>query len=223
MSIAAQFNAMPRKNQLAVIWGSPVVVFVLLLYWAWHDLGTLGKINPEIATDNKLPSLLQRDQPTSLWAAINDLQSQIKTQDEIIARGPAVEKELASLQGEIKTAQERLPQESEKAEMRDMIERLAREIPKDIGTVELKSVNILDAADRGDTRTITVQADLSGDQDGIIKYIDSLEKNTRFMAVSTLSIRSGGLTIDPASKKIAYGLHTVHMDIVTYVYNPVKK
>jgi hypothetical protein len=223
MSVAAQFNAMPRKNQLAVIWGTPAAIFVLLLYWAWHDLGKLGKINPEIATDNKLPVFVQRDQPTSLWAGINETQAQIKTQDEIIARGPAVEKKLAALQGEIKTAQERLPQESEKAEMRDMIERLAREIPKDIGTIELKSVNIVDAGDRGDTRTITFQTDLTGDQDGIIKYIDSLEKNTRFMAVNTLSIRSGALSLDPASKKVVYGPHSVHLDIVTYVYNPAKK
>jgi hypothetical protein len=229
MSILANFNALPRQKQLAVVYGLPAGIAVLLLYWAWHDLGKLGKINPDV-TDadgqpipNKLPAFVQRDVPGSLWSEITDLQGQIVQQDKIIAEGPEVDKRLAALQGEIKAAQERLPQESEKAEMRDMIERLAREIPKDIGTVELKSVSIVDNGDRGDTRTITFQTDLAGDQDGIIKYIDSLEKNTRFMAVNTLTIHGGLVSIDQNTKKLAFGLHNVHMDIVTYVYNPTKK
>jgi hypothetical protein len=225
------FSSLPRKNQLAIIYGVPAGIAALLLFWAWKDLGTLGKIDPDILAaegkTSKLPAFVQRNTPTGIWtdpdAGIIAVQGHIKEKDEIIKRGPDVDRKLASLQGEIKAAQERLPQESEKAEMRDMIERLAREIPKDIGTVELKSVNIVDAGDKGDTRTITFQTDLSGDQDGIIKYIDSIEKNTRFMAVSNLSIRSGAVTYDPISKKIAYALHGVHMDIVTYVYNPAKK
>jgi len=225
MSLLANFNALPRQKQLAVVYGLPAAIAALLLYWAWHDLGKLGKINPEVpeAEGNKLPSFLQRDVPTSVWSEITDLHGQIKSQEEIIARGPDVAKKLAALESENKALQERLPQESEKAEMRDMIERLAREIPKDIGTVELKSVTIVDNGDRGDTRTITFQTDLAGDQDGIIKYIDSLEKNTRFMAVNTLSIHAGQVTLDQTTRKLAYGLHNVHMDIVTYVYNPSKK
>jgi len=165
--------------------------------------------------------------PNGIWSdpesGIVAIQGHIGEKDAIIKRGADVDKKLASLQGQIKAAEERLPQESEKAEMRDMIERLAREIPKDIGTVELKSVSILDSGDKGDTRTITFQTDLSGDQDGIIKYIDSIEKNTRFMAVNNLSIRSGAVTYDAGAKKIGYALHGVHMDIVTYVYNPARK
>ena len=212
------FQSLPRKNQLAIAYGVPAAIAVLLGYWAWKDLGTLGKINPELDTGAKPP--IQRNTPTSLWTEINTLVAGIAEQQAIIDRGADIDKKLMALQGEIKAAQERLPQESEKAEMRDMIERLAREIPKDIGTVELKSVVISDNGDRGDTRTITYQVEITGDQDGIIKYIDSLEKNTRFMAVNTLSIHSGGMTMDPATKKLAYGLHSVHMDIITYVYNP---
>jgi hypothetical protein len=224
------FGSLPRKNQLAIVYGVPAAIAALLLFWAWKALGTLGKIDPDILAAEGISSMsppFQRNTPTGIWTdpdtGIIALQGHIKEKDEIIKRGPDVDKKLASLQGEIKAAQERLPQESEKAEMRDMIERLAREIPKDIGTVELKSVSILDAGEKGDTRTITFQTDLNADQDGIIKYVDAIEKNTRFMAVNNLTIRSGGVNIDSTTHKITYGLHAVHLDIVTYVYNPSKK
>jgi hypothetical protein len=227
------FSSLPRRNQLAIVYGVPAGIAALLLFWAWKDLGRLGRIDPDITdTDgqpipNRLPAFVQRSTPNGIWSdpesGITAIQGHIGEKDAIIKRGAEVDKKLASLQGQIKAAEERLPQESEKAEMRDMIERLAREIPKDIGTVELKSVSILDSGDKGDTRTITFQTDLSGDQDGIIKYIDSIEKNTRFMAVNNLSIRSGAVTYDAGAKKLVYALHGVHMDIVTYVYNPARK
>ena len=56
----------------------------------------------------------------------------------IIDRRQKVVDKLNSLEADIKAGRERLPLESEKAEMRLLIEKLARDIPSDIGTVLVK-------------------------------------------------------------------------------------
>lgn len=215
------FSQMPRKQQLMVVYGAPALLAALLLYWLWSALGTLGPV------DDKVLGFLSRDTPSpSLGAEIKALQTSIDEQQAVIDRGPEVDKQLAALEGEIKTAQERLPRESEKAEMREIIDRLAREIPKDIGTVELKSIKITDnTADKraNAEKSIVFSAELRADQDGLLKYIDSLEKNQRFMSVRQLSVRSGPLKGDTATRKVVHDLHNVTMEIVTYVYNPGSK
>lgn len=215
------FNQMPRKQQLMIVYGAPALIAVLLLYWAYKALGTLGPV------DDPPFGFVSRDTPMpSLGAEIKGLQVQIDEQQAVIDRGPEVDRQLAALEGSIKMAQERLPRETEKAEMREVIDRLARDIPKDIGTVELRSVRIVDntgAKGPNAERSIVFQAELRADQDGLLKYIDSLEKNQRFMAVRQLTIRGGQQRGDPATRKVVNELHSVSMEIVTYVYNPGKK
>jgi hypothetical protein len=111
--------------------------------------------------------------------------------------------------------------------MREVIERLAREIPPEIGIVKLKSVRILESdaspAKRGGLRTVTYQTEVTGDLNGLIKYIDSIEKNTRFMSVNTISFKGGGVKTDADNKtKLEYEPHSVKMDLVTYVYSSAK-
>jgi hypothetical protein len=222
--MASSFSALPKRQQMIIMYGAPAAVAILLIYFIYKALGTLGPIDNEIDPSNKFPRLLQRKTEPSLWADIRAAQAEIATQEAIIKRGPAVDAKLESLKSDIKMAEERLPRETEKSEMRAIIERLAREIPADIGTVVLNKVSIVDnSGERNNLRTITFQADITGDTDGIIKYIDSLEKNQRFMSVNSLSIRSGGLSADRINHKVAFGLHSVKMEIVTYVYNPGKK
>lgn len=223
--MATSFSALPRKHQLSIVYGVPAAIAVLIVYLTWRDLGALGKIDNEIDPSNRLPAMLQRNTPVSVWTDIRSTQGEIDAKQTIIDRGPAVKATLASLEADIKAYEERLPRETEKAEMREVIEKLARDIPKDIGTVELKSVRIVDDAGErnGNMRTITFQTDLTGDLDGILKYIDQLEKNQRFMSVSTLSIKGGAVTADLVGHKPIFAPHSVHMDIVTYVYNPGAK
>ncbi len=223
--MATSFSALPKKQQLSIVYGVPAAIAVLIIYLTWRDLGALGKIDNDIDPTNRLPSLLQRNTPVSVWTDIRSTQADIDDKQKIIDRGPAVKAKLQSILADIKAYEERLPRETEKAEMRELIEKLARDIPKDIGTVELKSVRIVDDAGErnGNMRTITFQTELTGDLDGILKYIDQLEKNQRFMSVSTLSIRGGQVTADLVAHKPIFGPHSVHMDIVTYVYNPGAK
>ncbi|MBA3707922.1 MAG: hypothetical protein H0W83_03765 [Planctomycetes bacterium] len=230
------FSTLPKRQQQYILYGAPTAVSILVIYLIWKSLATLGPIDNDIHNEidpttssprfgiNHLPSFLQRDTGNGIWNDIATAQAEINVKKAVIAERPGLEAQLEALRVDIKAAEERLPRDTEKAEMREMIERLAREIPADIGTVELQSVKIVDGADKNsDIHTITFQTELVGDTDGIIKYIDSLEKNQRFMSVNSLSIKGGTLTGDVPNHKIKYGLHTVRMDIVTYVWTGGKK
>jgi hypothetical protein len=216
------FSSLPKKQQMYIMYGVPGAVAVLLVYLIWKALGTLGPVDTSIDPSSKM--LFTRNTGQGIWNEIITTQNSIDEKQKVIDEKPVLEAQLASLALDIKAAQERLPRETEKAEMREIIERLARDIPADTGTVELRSVKIVDGNDRGsDIHTITFQTELQGTADGIIYYIDALEKNQRFMSVNSLVVKGGGLIADRPNKKINYGLHTVRMDIVTYVYTGGKK
>lgn len=217
------FNDLNKRQQLAVLIGVPVLVITILIVLIYRALGVLG---PD--RDGKLPGFILRSPPQSLWGDILITEDDIAKQDEIIKRRADAEKTLANLEADIKTGRERLPLESEKPEMRLLIEKLARDIPSDIGTVQVLSVRITEdqggAASRSgnaEMQTVTYQTDITGDLNGIIKYIDTIEKNPRFMRVSAFTIKPGVVAVD-SEKKLTYPPHAVKMTIVTYVYNPGK-
>jgi hypothetical protein len=95
--------------------------------------------------------------------------------------------------------------------------------------VQVRSVRINEgssAATRAGARSggnkpeqVVYQTELSGDLNGIIKYIDMIEKNPRFMLVNSLSLKPGGLSTDE-EKRTVFRPHEVKMNIITYVYNP---
>ncbi len=216
------FNDLNKQQQLAILIGVPVILALLLIYLNHKVLVRLG-------ADPVLPAFLHKE--GGKWAEIRQKDSEIEIQKGIIAEGPEVLAKLAALQAEIKQAEERLPRETEKSEMRQLIERLMREIPTEIGTVQYKAVriteNIKDNTRQGgkseDYQTVVYQTELDGDMNGIIKYIDMIEKNPRFMTIKALNIKPGTVSVDEPNQRIAYGLHSVSMDIVTYVYNPAPK
>ncbi|MBA2482630.1 MAG: hypothetical protein H0V44_18360 [Planctomycetes bacterium] len=218
------FGSLPKKQQMYILYGVPAAIAALLIFLTWKALGTLGPIDNAIDPSNKLPGFLQRNTGQGVWNEIVTTQSEIDQKDAVIREKPKLEADLAALQLDIKAAEERLPRETEKAEMRETIERLARDIPADTGSVELQSVQIVDGNDRGsDIHTITFKTELTGTMEGIIYYIDALEKNQRFMSVNSLVIKGGTLSVDAPNRKIIYGPHVVRMDIVTYVYTGGKK
>jgi hypothetical protein len=222
MAIRA-FNDLNKRQQLAVLIGVPAAVAMLFIVLTYRALGVLGP-------DERLPGMLQRHEPGNLWDQIADLNTQIKTQEAEIAKEPAIRKQLADYEADIKAARERLPLESEKAEMRLLIEKLARDIPSDIGNVQVQSVRIIeDGAGAGpgrdrsggdDTHKVIYQTEITGDLNGIIKYIDMIEKNARFMLVNNISLKPGEVRLD-AEKKLTFAPHVVKMSLVTYVYNPL--
>jgi hypothetical protein len=174
---------------------------------------------------------MHRNLPNNKWSQITDLDTKIAAKNIIIARYDAAKAELNNLEAAIKIGRERLPLESEKAEMRLLIEKLARDIPSDIGTVQVLSVKIIENAAAATTRTpaarsagnkpeqVTYQTEIIGDLNGIIKYIDMIEKNPRFMLVNSFSLKPGKIGLD-SEKRPTFPPHAVKMNIITYVYNP---
>jgi hypothetical protein len=217
------FNDLNKKQQLAVFIGVPALVAIVLLTLIYRALGALG-------ADPDLPSFLQRSSlPGNKWELIEAKNGEITAKDVIIARGPAAELELKGLEADIKSGRDRLPLESEKTEMRSLIDKLARDIPSDFGVVQVKSVKINEgssSASRSGARSggskpeqVTYQAEISGDLNGIIKYIDMIEKNPRFMLVNSFSLKPGKLGMDEEKRAVRFP-HEVKMNIITYVYNP---
>ena len=72
-----------------------------------------------------------------------------------------------------------------------------------------------------DTQKVTYLTDITGDLNGIIKYIDVIEKNPRFMTVNSISIKPGSVSQD-AEKRLVLTPHSVKMSLSTFVYNPGK-
>ena len=224
-NVSSRFRALPRNQQLAITFGIPVAIVIAFGYFTWKVMGELG-------ADPGVPSVLRRA-GKGKWAEITAVDDQIAEKQKIIERRKSVEDKLDALRADIADAEQRLPREAEKAQMREVIERLAREIPPELGVVKLKSVRIVEetavggakaagaAAKKGpNLATVIYQTEVSGDLNGLIKYIDSIEKNTRFMAVNTISFKGGGVKADPDSKgKLIYEPHSVKMDLVTYVYS----
>jgi len=223
MAIAASFKNLNKNQQLAILIGAPVLLAVALGYLTHKALTKLGP-------DPKIPNFLQR--PGGTWATIQATDVEIEQKEVIIAMRPSIERTLASLKEEIKENQSRLPREAEKTEMRQLIEKYAREIPSDIGTVHFNGVpKILgetkenqardrSGANSSDYQAITYQTEIEGDLNGIIYYVNSIEKNTRFLAIKSMDIKPVAPVLNEAKDKILHPLHQVKIDIVTYVYTP---
>ena len=216
--LASRFNGLPRNQQQFIIYGIPALIAIGFAYLTWGVMAKLG-------SDPGIPSFLRREN-MGLWASISDIENQITVKQAVIDRKSDIVSRLSEIQNNIAEAEQRLPREAEKAQMREVIERLAREVPPEIGAVKLKSVRIVEevagaakSAKKGGLSTVIYQTEVIGDLNGLIKYIDSIEKNTRFMSVNSISFRGGSLKVDPDNKgRILYEPHSVKMDLVTYVY-----
>jgi len=216
------FNDLNKRQQLAILAGVPSAVALLLIILIYRALGVLGPDQQDC-----IPSFMLRNLPGNIWSTITDTEAQIATQQAEIDKGPAIQKEMEGLEADIKAARERLPLESEKIDMRLLIEKLARDIPSDIGNVQVNSVRIIEEAPASasrsgtgdETQKVTYLTELTGDLNGIIKYIDVIEKNPRFMTVNSIQIRPGSVTLD-AEKKLFLTPHTVRLSLSTFVYNP---
>jgi hypothetical protein len=223
MASIPAFSELNKRQQMAVLIGVPVLAVIVI---GWFTNRALARLGP----DPKLWSLVHRVQPGNVWEDINSKQTQIDEKNLIIAEGPKIEATIKALEDDIKEAEQRLPTEAEKADMRQLIEKLAREIPADIGIVRYKSVKITEGArnapgGRGgaDYQQIVYTTEIEGDLNGIIKYVDSLEKNPRFMTVRSFTLKPGDMKLNEDKTKVTYALHQVTMDVVTYVYTPAKK
>ena len=227
--IVEAIRRLPRVQQLGIGYGLPGAIAAIFLWFVWTDLGEIGPYHQDPGTgltvaDVRLPALLARTQDGSRGAEAADLVSQIKAKDATISRRPAVELEKKTLEADKKSYEDKLPTELEKAEMRRRIEDLAR------GAVTLESVKIIEQAEaprragppqRGalNTRKITFIAETRGSLNGLIKYLDAIEANDRFMSVQSITVKPGQVSSVKGSDKIAFTEHSARIEILTHIYS----
>ncbi|GDY13836.1 hypothetical protein LBMAG53_27140 [Planctomycetota bacterium] len=222
--LPAAFSRLPKPAQYAILASVPVAVSILVGYFIWTDLKVLGK-------DPKMNRFLTVTDAKSLWTQIAAKEAEGNGLKGQLAQEKQVNDRYTAALAEKEDAESRLPREAEKAEIRQRIEELARQIPSNIGKVTVNSVTIgqsagATASRRGGTggaaapESMTFKAAIDGDYNGIIAFVDAIEKNPRFMAVNQLSIRSGGIESSKDSGKIVYQPHSANIEIVTYIYNP---
>jgi len=223
--MAFQFNSLSKKQQMAVILGVPGIIAIVLVWLIYQKLGVLGP-DPAFAS---IP-MFQRQAPGNLWGQINDKQGEIDQKDQVIARRKIRQIELAGLEGEIATARDMLPRDKEVLEIVQKLSELARQIPSDVGTVKIGPVNLPagrtvaagKTAKKNELPQIVFELELDGDINGIIKYVDSIEKLRRYMAVTNLSIKPGKITADKGAQDVRYGPHHARLTLISFTYTPIK-
>jgi hypothetical protein len=225
-----KYKTLPRPQQMAVLFVPPVILIGVGVWLMHREAGFIGA-HPQV------PSLLQRsdgvlaDGSPNLWQQITDLDTQIAVQEQKIAQRPAIQAKLNGLREEIKEIQSLLPLNEEKTEIRELIQTLAREVPPEFDTVDVKSVKIDDSRSdpNSDYNTVLYQAEVTGTLNGLIAFMDSIEKpsprNQRFMSINKINWKSGKIEADAKSSigKASFGAHAVQFDVVTYIYQPKTK
>jgi len=206
-----------RKHWLIVIGVTTALIGGVFVYLAMGSLRRLG-------ADPEVPAILRSaGDSTSLFAQIADKEQAILAQQLIAAKFKEREALLTSMKADIDSARKRLPSEVKKGEVRQLIEDLARQVGTVSGALTVKTVSIRESAataTRGssqDYRTVEYQIAISADLDGLIQFINLVERNEQFMTIEGIQLTAGAVAIDRASGKIEPKPHNVQLRIVTYI------
>lgn len=214
-----KFSTLSKRQQLAIALGAPLAIALILGVVIYQKLGILGP-DPKI-----FPSVQRNSDPESLYARINALQAEIDQQDIIIKKKPVCERELKDLESEIDLANDMLPQEREVLGIVQKLSEMGRQIPPEIGVVSVGSVSIRDngatpatrGANTNELPQVSYDIDIEGNTNGLIKYIDSIERFPhRYMAVTNIAWKPGKYTVDKDAQ------HHVKLTLVTYTFQPKK-
>lgn len=217
MNLQALKN-LQRKHWLMIIGGATLVFASGFTYLAAGSLHRLGE-------DPGVPSFLRRTgDEQSLFAQIAARQSAIAEQNAVAAKYEQRKAILDGMKADIAAARKRLPTEAQKAEVRQLIEDLARQVGSGENALVVKSVSIREAAPTtgrkaaNDYQTIEYQTNVSADMDGIIQFINLVERNERFMTVEGIQLTTGGVSsASEAGGKVTGKPHSVQLRIITYI------
>lgn len=211
-------KSLSRTHWLIVV-GSITLVFTG--FFGWLLASSLAHLGP----DPDVPAILRRSgDETALYGVIAAREAAIQEQNEIEKRLPAIKLRLAAMSKDIEAARRRLPTDSQKAEMRQLIEDLGRQVGAGASALVIRSVQIREAAQAqgrargpGDYRTVEYATTVSTDMDGLIQFINLIERHERFMTVEGIQISPGGIAADSKAGKVEYKAHNVVLKIVTYI------
>lgn len=211
-------KSLTRMHWLIVV---GALTLVIAGTFGWLLAGALA----QLGADPKVPSFLQRSgDDTALYAIIEARERSIVEQNEIAKRLPAIKQRLAGMSADIEAARKRLPSDSEKSTMRQLIEDLGRQVGAGASALLVKSVQIREAApaagrarSASDYRTVEYNTTVSTDMDGLIQFINLIERHERFMTIEGIQITPGGVAADSKAQKVEFKPHTAVLRIVTYI------
>ena len=217
--LGARYKALSKGKQMVLMFGAPVLVAAVFAYFTWDAMGRNGE-------DEQLPTILQRPGiDGSFWSQIIAVRADIDAQNVKIQRRPQLLAKLATLDQQTKEIEKLLPREEEKTEIRQMLDTLNREIPPDYGKVNVNKVSINEQASarNSDYRSVLYQIDLTGSLNGVIAFMDAIEKpsprNPRFMSINKIIWQAGKVQTG-ADGKADLKPHEVHLEVMTYIYTP---
>jgi hypothetical protein len=207
-----------RKHWLMIVGGITAVVTAGLLYGLAGSLQRLGD-------DPGVPAILRRaGDGQSLFAQIAARNESIAQQNLVFAKLEERQLVLDGMKSDIEAARKRLPTDAQKAEVRQLIEDLARQVGTSSGALTVRSVAIREAAPSTGRKaaaaaykTVEYQTSVLADMDGIIQFINLIERNERFMTVEGIQLASGGVAPSTNGGKIETKPHSVQLRIVTYI------
>ena len=212
-------KSLSSKHWLIIIAALTAVLAGAILYLLAGSLQRLGQ-------DPEVPSFMRRTgNDDSLYAQIAARQTSIAQQDAIFAKLSERQTLLDSMKADIAAARKRLPTDAQKAEVRQLIDDLARQVGSASGALTVRSVSIREAASSkaggragaSDYKSIEYQTSVSADMDGIIQFINLIERNERFMTVEGIQLTTGGVGLNRETGKVEGKPHTAQLRIVTYV------
>lgn len=217
------WQALPPRTRALILYGIPVLIVGVFGWLAWGNLKRLGK-DPAL----NAVSFLQRDGSDNLYATLRQKNQAIEAERLVIERRDQVMDRLAEIDASRELILERLPTTREKEKMRRGIQEMANLVTESgTGQVEFVSLTI-DEPTTGDgqrrnrqqdqlAQEIIYRCSLKADLNGLIHYIHKVENNPRFMAVREISLSAGGVDVDADNRVVDFELHTIGLEIVTYV------
>lgn len=217
MKLPPFIEKLERKHWLIVVGVATLLVTGVFAYLTMGSLRRLG-VDPEV------PAIIRSSgDASSLFAQIADKEQAIAKEQQVAAKYKEREALLTSMKADIESARKRLPSEVKKGEVRQLIEDLARQVGTATGALTVKTVSIRESAAtaaRGasqDYRTVEYQIAVSADLDGLIQFINLIERNEQFMTVEGIQLTAGAVAVDRTGGKIEAKPHNVQLRIITYI------
>ena len=221
------FNALPLKQRVGIICGAGVVVALVIGYFLYEALNKLGK-------DDEDPlSFMMVESSNSIWGQIEVLDGEIAKFQARAKQLPMLKKKLDDLKVTIRYARKKLPREKEFSKIGDELGFFAQQVVnEDLGSIEMKSIDIREQNNNqggarrrkpvpgalAEPQQITFKCQVETDTDGLIAFINKVERSDeRLMTIDGIDITPGDVSANTDSKEVEYSLHSVQLEINTWV------
>ncbi len=208
---------LPRKIWLIIVAAATVLLCSVIIHFLSGSLYRLGN-------DPGLPGIIRRaGDETSLYGQIAAKEAAIAAQNAIAAKLSERQTLLDSMKADIEAARKRVPPNAQKGDVRQLFEALGRQVGSSPGDLEVRSFAVREAAAStsrsaaSDYSSVEYQTSVTGDMDGIIQFINLIERNERFMTVEGIQLTTGGVAFNSETNKVEPKPHTAQLRIVTYI------